>query len=86
MLTHDDLGVHTGTVPGLTDSRDYVNQSGLSRQAIFNQVEASLQRLDTPYVDLLQIHRADLDNSTAEVLLSLHLCLDVCGLTQERCE
>jgi hypothetical protein len=41
------------------DKRDYVNQSGLSRQAIFNAVDASLARLDTPYIDLLQIHRAD---------------------------
>ena len=64
---HDDPGVFTPTDPGLRDSRDYVNQSGLSRQAIFNQVEASLERLGTTYIDLLQIHRADLDNATAEV-------------------
>jgi aryl-alcohol dehydrogenase-like predicted oxidoreductase len=44
-----------------------VNQAGLSRQAIFNQVEGSLARLQTDYVDLLQIHRADLKNVTAEV-------------------
>jgi aryl-alcohol dehydrogenase-like predicted oxidoreductase len=67
MLAHDDLGIHTSTVLGLTDTRDYVNQAGLSRQAIFNQVNASLARLGTDYIDLLQIHRADLDNVTAEV-------------------
>jgi aryl-alcohol dehydrogenase-like predicted oxidoreductase len=75
MLVHDDLGVHTGTVSGLTDTRDYVNQAGLSRQAIYNQVNASLARLDTDYIDLLQIHRADLNNVTAEVR---------CGLRKRR--
>jgi aryl-alcohol dehydrogenase-like predicted oxidoreductase len=51
------------------DLRDYVNQSGLSRQAIFNQVAGSLERLGTDYIDLLQIHRCDLENVSAEVRL-----------------
>jgi aryl-alcohol dehydrogenase-like predicted oxidoreductase len=59
--------------PDLANQRDYVNQSRLSRQAILNQVDASLARLDTPYIDLLQIHRADLDNVTAEeTMKALH--------------
>lgn len=36
-------------------NKDYVNQHGLSRAAIFNAVEASLERLDMKYIDLLQV-------------------------------
>ncbi|KAJ9271603.1 hypothetical protein DTO212C5_2395 [Paecilomyces variotii] len=40
-------------------SKDYVNQWGLSRSAIFKAVEGSLKRLNTSYIDVLQIHRYD---------------------------
>ncbi|KAJ5760386.1 aldo-keto reductase dtxS3 [Penicillium odoratum] len=40
-------------------SKDYVNQWGLSRAAIFKAVEGSLRRLNTSYIDVLQIHRFD---------------------------
>ncbi|RFU35398.1 hypothetical protein B7463_g952, partial [Scytalidium lignicola] len=53
-------------------SKDYVNQGGLSRQAIFNAVEASLKRLDTPYLDLLQIHRFDPTTPIEETMEALH--------------
>jgi len=53
-------------------SKDYVNQSGLSRQAIFNAVDASLKRLDTPYIDLLQIHRFDPNTPLEETMEALH--------------
>lgn len=53
-------------------SRDYQNNFGLSRLAIFNQVEASLKRLDTPYIDLLQIHRFDEKVPVEETMEALH--------------
>jgi len=53
-------------------SKDYVNQSGLSRQAIFSAVDASLARLDTPYIDLLQIHRFDPYVPIEETMEALH--------------
>ncbi|KAF7340572.1 Aldo-ket-red domain-containing protein [Mycena sanguinolenta] len=58
--------------PELRTSRDYVNQNGLSRAAIFNAVDASLRRLDTPYIDLLQLHRFDPKTPPAETMRALH--------------
>lgn len=53
-------------------SKDYINQGGLSRQAIFTAVEASLARLETSYVDLLQIHRFDATVPIEETMEALH--------------
>ncbi|KAK1546976.1 iolS [Colletotrichum paranaense] len=52
-------------------SKDYQNQFGLSRTAIFNQVDASLKRLGTTYIDLLQIHRFDSSVPMEETMKAL---------------
>jgi len=53
-------------------SKDYVNKGGLSRNAIFNAVDASLKRLDLEYIDLLQIHRFDKETPIEETMEALH--------------
>jgi 1-deoxyxylulose-5-phosphate synthase len=45
---------------------------GLSRKAIMEQIDASLRRLDTGYVDLYQIHRFDPDTPVEETMEALH--------------
>ncbi|MEO9322872.1 aldo/keto reductase [Nocardioides sp. C4-1] len=46
--------------------------SGLSRKAIMEQVDASLTRLGTDYVDLYQIHRFDPTTPVEETMEALH--------------
>jgi aryl-alcohol dehydrogenase-like predicted oxidoreductase len=48
------------------------NGAGLSRKAIFAEIDASLKRLGTDYVDLYQIHRFDSDTPIEETLEALH--------------
>lgn len=46
--------------------------SGLSRRAIMEQIDASLARLGTEYVDLYQIHRFDPNTPVEETMEALH--------------
>jgi len=52
--------------------RDDPNGRGLSRKAIMSEVDASLQRLGTDYIDLYQIHRWDYSTPIEETLQALH--------------
>jgi len=48
------------------------NARGLSRKSIMNEIDASLRRLGTHYVDLYQIHRWDKHTPIEETLEALH--------------
>ncbi|RDX49395.1 Aldo/keto reductase [Lentinus brumalis] len=72
-IVAEDPNVNTSLAHwSLATTRDYVNQGGLSRTAIFNQVEASLKRLGTSYIDLLQVHMFDAAIPIEETMKALH--------------
>ena len=48
------------------------NGEGLSRKAIMSEIDKSLKRLGTDYVDLYQIHRWDYNTPIEETMESLH--------------
>jgi len=52
--------------------REGANGAGLSRKAIMTEIDHSLRRLGTDYVDLYQIHRWDSHTPIEETLEALH--------------
>jgi aryl-alcohol dehydrogenase (NADP+) len=72
MTSRDDLVIAT-KVHGRM--RPGPNGAGLSRKAILTEVDASLRRLGTDYIDLYQIHRADPKTPWEETLEALHDCV-----------
>lgn len=52
--------------------REDPNGGGLSRKAILHEIDASLKRLGTDYVDLYQIHRWDYETPIEETMEALN--------------
>ena len=52
--------------------RDDPNAGGLSRKSIMAEIDNSLKRLQTDYLDLYQIHRWDYNTPIEETLHALH--------------
>lgn len=50
----------------------YFNEGKLSKEAISREVDGSLERLGTDYIDLLVIHRFDYDTPVEETMEALH--------------
>ena len=50
----------------------YFNEGHLSRNAILREIDGSLKRLGTEYVDLYIIHRFDYDTPVEETMEALH--------------
>ncbi len=53
-------------------SKVYFNEGRLSRKAIMREIEGTLQRLGTDYLDLYIIHRFDYDTPIEETMEALH--------------
>jgi len=65
----DEVGIAT-KVHGVM--RDGPNGGGLSRKAILSEIDHSLRRLETDYVDLYQIHRWDYETPIEETMEALN--------------
>ncbi len=67
-----DLGVPRDRV--VLGTKVYFNATTpehLTRKAVFSEIEASLRRLQTDYVDLYQVHRFDYDTPVEETMEAL---------------
>ena len=53
-------------------SKVYFNPGRLSREAIFREIDGSLKRLGTDYLDLYIIHRFDYETPIEETMEALH--------------
>ncbi|KAF9561004.1 Aldo/keto reductase [Agrocybe pediades] len=72
LVSPEDISKFTLLDPTLPNTRRFVNQGGLSRISLFHQVDASLKRLQTSYIDLLQIHAFDPTTPMEETMKALH--------------
>lgn len=64
--------VNFPVIGGAAGTGTSANRKGLSRKAIVTELEDSLRRLGTDYVDLYQIHRWDYTTPIEETLEALH--------------
>jgi len=69
MVPREDLVIATKLCGRM---RPGPNGAGLSRKAVLHEIDASLERLGTDYVDLYQIHRLDHETPMEETLEALH--------------
>ena len=53
-------------------SKVYFNEGRLSRKAIMREIDGTLSRLGTDYLDLYIIHRFDYDTPIEETMEALH--------------
>ena len=53
-------------------SKVYFNEGHLSKEAIMREIDGTLERLQTDYLDLYQIHRFDYDTPIEETMEALH--------------